>query len=313
MTDVTPSDGWSRLALLIDAVLDAAPDARAALVAELSEGDPVRRAELERLVAQCEREPLLLSRPAAERFAGLLEDDTARFPDALSDRYRVDRELARGGMATVYLAHDLKHARDVAVKVLHPSVALVLGRERFLREIEIAAQLHHPHIVPLYDSGDAAGALYYVMPYEAGSLRRHLAEHGPLPIEDAVLVLRDVCDALAYAHEHGIVHCDVKPDNVLLSGRHGLVTDFGIARAAKEAAPGGLRTAGIVFGTPAYMAPEQIDAASEIDPRTDIYAVGALAYELLTGRPPFREDARRDVLAAQLTELPASPAVVRRE
>ena len=314
MSDVTPSDGWSRLALLIDAVLDAAPDARATLVAKLSEGDPARRAELERLVAQCEREPLLLSRPAAERFAGLLEDDTGRFPDALSDRYRVDRELARGGMATVYLAHDLKHARDVAVKVLHPSVALVLGRERFLREIEIAAQLHHPHIVPLYDSGDAAGALYYVMPYEAGaSLRRRLAEQGPLPIEDAVLVLRDVCDALAYAHEHGIVHCDVKPDNVLLSGRHGLVTDFGIARAAKEAAPDGLRAGSVVFGTPAYMAPEQIDAASEIDRRTDIYAVGVLAYELLAGRPPFRESSHRDVLAAQREELPPHLTTVRRD
>jgi Tol biopolymer transport system component len=305
VSGASPLESWPQLASLIDAVLDTAPEHRAALVAALSRGDPARRSELERLVAQCEREPPLLSRPAAECFAGLLDDGTARFPEALAERYRVTRELARGGMATIYLARDLKHARDVAVKVVHPAVALVVGSERFLREIEIAAQLHHPHIVPLYDSGDADGSLYYVMPYEAGASLRQRLGQGPLPLEDAVLILRDVCDALAYAHQHGIVHCDVKPDNVLLSGRHAMVTDFGVAKAAKEATvPGVGGPAGVVLGTPAYMAPEQISADPRIDHRADIYSVGVLAYELLAGRLPFGGDASQDVLSAHLTGVP---------
>jgi Tol biopolymer transport system component len=309
VSDTPRLESWSRLASLIDAVLDTAPDQRAALVAALSHGDPARRSELERLVAQCEREPALLSQPAAECFAGLLEDDLASFPDALAARYRVTKELARGGMATVYLARDLKHARDVAVKVVQPAVALVLGSERFLREIEIAAQLHHPHIVPLYDSGDADGCLYYVMPYEAGASLRQRLRQGPVPLEDAVLILRDVCEALAYAHQHGIVHCDVKPDNVLLSGRHAMVTDFGVAKAAKAAkaatVPGIGGSGGLVLGTPAYMAPEQLVGNTGIDHRADIYAVGVLAYELLAGRLPFDGDASRDVLSAHPGAVPA--------
>src|SRR5262249_5580719 len=179
---------------------------------------------------ECEREPALLSRPAPECFAALFDDEVAGFPEALADRYRLTRELGRGGMATVYLARDLKHGRDVAVKVVHPSLASALGASHFLREIEIVARLQHPHIVPLFDSGEAGGDLYYVMPYETGlSLRQRLARDGPLPPEDVVLILREVCDALAHAHEHGIVHRDIKPDNVLLSGRHAMVTDFGVA------------------------------------------------------------------------------------
>src|SRR3990170_4075399 len=209
-------------------------------------------------------------------------------------------------MATVYLAHDLKHGRDVAVKVVHPALASALGPERFLREIEIAAQLHHPHIVPLYDSGDAGGSLYYVMPYEAGlSLRQRLARDGPLPLEDAVLVLRDVCDALAHAHERGIIHRDIKPDNVLLSGGHAMVTDFGVAKAATDAtARAAVTAAGMLLGTPAYMAPEQIAADPRIDHRADIYAVGVLAYELLAGRPPFTGGAPQGILSAHLTHAP---------
>src|SRR3954464_367123 len=218
MSATSPSESWPELAALIDALLDAAPERRASLVQELSAGDPGRRAWLERLRKECEHEPALLSRPAAEQFAALFDDDGAGFPEALAERYRLTGELGRGGMATVYLAHDLKHGRDVAVKVVHPALASALGPERFLREIEIAAQLHPPHIVPLYASGAADGSLYYVMPYEAGlSLRQRLARDGPLPLEDAVLVLRDVCDALAHAHERGIIHRDIKPDNVLLS------------------------------------------------------------------------------------------------
>jgi len=300
-------------------MIDAGPEERAAVIAELSGGDPARRSELERLVADLERDAPLLDRPAAERFAGLLDDPLARFPAVLAERYRLAGELGRGGMATVYLAHDLKHARDVAVKVVHPVVASALGSARFLREIEIAARLRHPHIVPLFDSGEADGSLYYVMPYEPGaSLRQRLTLHGPLPVEETVLILRDVCDALAHAHQHGIVHRDIKPDNVLLSGRHALVTDFGVAKAFAEssdhlghaevgggAAPLGATTAGTAFGTPAYMAPEQVAGDPHVDHRADIYAVGVLAYELLAGRPPFMAATRDAVLAAHLSTEPA--------
>lgn len=303
--DSSPGN-WSEIASLIDALLDAAPERRAALIEELSAGDEVRRSELERLLAECELESPLFSRPAAERFAALFGDDVAHFPEALAERYRLTTRLGRGGMATVYLARDLKHARDVAVKVMHPFVASALGAELFLREIEIVAQLHHPHIVPLFDSGEADGSLYYVMPYEEGSsLRRRLAQDGLLPLEDAVLIMRDVCDALAYAHQHGVVHRDIKPDNVLLSGRHAMVTDFGVAKAATDAAGVARVTgAGVALGTPLYMAPEQIKADPGIDHRADIYSFGILAYELLAGRPPFiGEESQR--FLAHLTAVPA--------
>ena len=314
---------WQEIAAFVDRLLDTPPDRRDALIDELSAGDPRRRAELEALRAECEREPALFSFPAAEQFAALFDDETP-YPASLADRYRMIRELGRGGMATVFLARDEKHGRDVAVKVVRPSVTAALGADRFLREIEIAARLHHPHIVALYDSGEAEGALYYVMPYEPEpSLRQRLVRAGPLPPEEVVRVLRDVCDALAYAHARGIVHRDIKPDNVLLSGRHALLTDFGIAkailesstRAATDPEPAARadrvdvrrRTSdtigGNVLGTPAYMAPEQI-AAKPVDHRTDLYAVGVLGYELLTGQPPFADGDRDDVLSAHLTATP---------
>ena len=295
-------DQWRRLEPLVDAVLDTPPDRRAALLAELSGGDATRRSELEHLVAECERSYPPLEGTAADHFAAVVGDEALAVPEMLAGRYRLVREVGRGGMAIVYVARDLKHGRDVAVKIVRPEVAAALGRTRFLREIEIAAQLHHPHIVPLYDSGEelvgpgdpergeAGGSLlYYVMPYEAGhSLRERLSHGGPLPVEDAVHVLHDVCEALSHAHQHGIVHRDIKPDNVLLSGRTAMVADFGVARAVSEAAaeatlPGGR----LALGTPAYMAPEQAANDPRVDHRTDIYAVGVLAYELLAGRPPF--------------------------
>jgi len=295
-------DRWAEIASLVDALLDAPPEARDALIETLSAGDNRRRAELQALRAECERDPLLLSRPAAERFATLLEGDDY-FPDGLRDRYSLTGELGRGGMATVFLARDERHARDVAVKVVHPFVAAALGRDRFLAEIEMVAQMHHPHIVPLYDSGDADGALYYVMPYVVGlSLRQRLARDGNLDATQVVALLRDVCDALAYAHGRGIVHSDIKPDNVLVSGRHALLADFGIARTATGS--GDVATAtGALLGTPAYMAPEQI-AGEAMDHRTDIYAVGVLAYELLAGRTPFLAETRQVVLHAHLNEAP---------
>jgi len=192
-------------------------------------------------------------------------------------------------MATVYLAEDLKHHRKVAVKVLRPDLAAALGSERFLREIEIAAQLHHPHILPLYDSGESDGFLYYVMPYEKGqSLREKLVNEGELPVGAAVRLLRDVVDALAHAHALGVVHRDIKPENIMISGNHALVTDFGVAKAVSDATGREqLTTAGVALDTPAYLAPEQAVADPHIDHRADVYAVGVLAYELLTGQPPF--------------------------
>ena len=209
-------------------------------------------------------------------------------------------------MATVYLAEDLKHQRKVAVKVLRADLAASLGPGRFLREVTIAANLSHPHILPLHDSGEADGFLYYVMPYVEGtSLRQKLIREGELPITDAVRILRDVADAMAYAHQHGVVHRDIKPENVMLSGRHALVTDFGVAKAVSEATGRQtLTTAGVALGTPAYMAPEQAAADPHTDHRADIYAWGVLAYELLTGRPPFTGASPQAVLAAHVMIAP---------
>jgi serine/threonine-protein kinase len=209
-------------------------------------------------------------------------------------------------MATVYLAEDLKHHRKVALKVLRPDLAAALGSERFLREIEVAANLTHPHILPLHDSGAVDGFLYYVMPYIDGeSLRARLHRAGELPVPEAVRILREVVDALACAHSHGVVHRDIKPDNVMLSGRHALVMDFGVAKAVSEATGRQtITTLGVALGTPTYMAPEQAAADPHIDHRADIYAVGVMAYELLAGRPPFTGATAQQVLAAHLTTAP---------
>jgi len=225
---------------------------------------------------------------------------------ALADHYAIDREVGRGGMATVYVARDLKHNRPVAIKVLHPELAEVIGGTRFLREIEIAAHLQHPHVLTLIDSGEAGGFLYYVMPFVDGeSLRTKLAREHELPLTDAVRILRDVADALAEAHARGVVHRDVKPDNVLLRGHHAVVTDFGVAKALSEATGAGpLTTAGAVNGTPAYMAPEQAAGDSTTDHRADIYSFGVMAYEMLAGRPPFVGSTAQMVVAAHMTETP---------
>ena len=311
MTDKERNQRWSALASLIDKLLDAASEERRALIDELSAGDQERRAELDSLLADCERESGFLSVPAAERFAALF-DDEVRFPDALADRYVVARELGRGGMATVFLARDVKHKRDVAIKVVQPTVARMLGADRFLREIELVAQLRHPHIVPLFDSGEADGSLYYVMPYEPGlSLRQRLVRDGPLPPDQVVAILRDICDALAYAHAHGIIHRDIKPDNVLLAGHHAMLTDFGIAKAVSDAVLQPMEdSTGAALGTPLYMAPEQMLGDARMDHRADIYAVGALGYELLAGYPPFT-DAPRNRFIARLRDTPAPLAAER--
>jgi serine/threonine-protein kinase len=211
-------------------------------------------------------------------------------------------------MATVYLARDLKHDRLVALKVLHPDLAAALGPERFLREIKVAAGLQHPNILPVHDSGETSSQLWFTMPYVEGeSLRARLEREGELPVTEAVRLLRDVVDALACAHQHGVVHRDIKPDNVLLSGHHAMVADFGVAKALSAAAgDSALTSAGMAIGTPAYMAPEQVAADPHSDHRADIYAVGAMAYETLTGRPPFTGSTPQAVMAAQLTDTPHS-------
>ncbi|KPJ88331.1 MAG: hypothetical protein AMS18_13440, partial [Gemmatimonas sp. SG8_17] len=243
-----------------------------------------------------------------------MADLVERLQAALADRYRIERELGSGGMATVYLAEDLKLNRQVALKVLRPELAAALGPERFVQEIDIAAKLTHPHILPLHDCGEAESFLYYVMPYVEGeSLRDKLSKEGEQPVGDTVRILRDVVDALTEAHAHGVVHRDIKPENILLRGRHALVMDFGVAKAVSEATGRQqLTTEGIALGTPAYMSPEQAAADKHIDHRAEFYAVGALAYELLAGRPPFAGTTPQEVLAAHVTQA-AEPVTKYRE
>jgi serine/threonine protein kinase/Flp pilus assembly protein TadD len=226
-----------------------------------------------------------------------------RLRDALAGRYAVEREVGRGGMATVYLAQDLKHARRVAVKVLHPELAATLGSERFLREIQIAARLQHPHILPLYDSGQADTLLYYVMPFVEGeSLRDRLNKTKQLPIEDAVKIGRDIAAALDYAHRQGVVHRDIKPENVMLSEGEAVVTDFGIAKAVSAAGSESLTQIGMAVGTPTYMSPEQASGEREPDGRSDVYSLGCVLYEMLAGATPFTGNTIQALINKRFTE-----------
>ncbi len=230
-----------------------------------------------------------------------------RLKAALTDRYAVQRELGAGGMATVYLAEDLKLERHVAVKVVRPELAAVLGKERFLREVKITAKLQHPHILGLHDSGEADGFLYYVMPYVEGeSLRERLNREKQLPIEDALQIAREVADALSYAHSHDVLHRDIKPENILLESRHAVVADFGIARAISAAGGDRLTETGLAIGTPSYMSPEQAAGSSELDGRSDLYSLGCVFFEMLAGQPPFTGPTLESVVHQHLTaEAPA--------
>ena len=237
-----------------------------------------------------------------------MTDVLGRLTASLADRYRVERELGQGGMATVYLAHDVRHERKVALKVLRPELAAILGAARFLQEIRTTANLQHPHILPLHDSGEVDGTVFYVMPFVDGeSLRDRLSRDKQLPVDDAVRIAREVADALDYAHRHGVVHRDIKPENILLHGGHALVADFGIALAVSTVGGGTRMTeTGMSLGTPHYMAPEQAMGDREITPRADVYALGVVLYEMLTGDPPFTGSTAQAIVARVVTENPRS-------
>ena len=233
---------------------------------------------------------------------------------SLGDRYRLERELGQGGMATVYLAEDLKHRRQVAIKVLRPELAAVIGAERFLREIQTIATLQHPHILGLIDSGEVNGTAYYVMPFVDGeSLRDRLRREQQLPVSDAVRLATEVASALDYAHRHGVIHRDIKPENILLHDGGALVADFGIALAVSSAGVGSRMTeTGMSLGTPNYMSPEQAMGERAITGRSDVYALGAVTYEMLVGEPPFTGPTAQAIVAKVMTADPAGLSAQRR-
>ena len=234
-----------------------------------------------------------------------MSDPLPRLSEALADRYRLERELGQGGMATVYLAQDIKHDRRVAVKVLRPELAAVIGAERFLSEIKTTANLQHPHILPLFDSGEADGFLFYVMPYVEGeTVRDRMNREKQLPVADAVRITTEVASALDYAHRHNVIHRDIKPENILLHDGSALVADFGIALAASKAGGTRMTETGMSLGTPHYMSPEQAMGEREITARSDVYALGCVLYEMLTGDPPFTGSTAQAIVARVVTETP---------
>ena len=240
-----------------------------------------------------------------------MPDLLERLESALTDRYAVEREIGRGGMATVYLAEDLKHGRQVAIKVLHPELASALGPERFLREIQITARLQHPNILVLLDSGEVDGLLYYVMPYVEGeSLRELLERDTQLPLDEALRITREVADGLDYAHGQSVIHRDIKPANILLSGGHAVIADFGVAGAVEEAGGARITRTGMAVGTPAYMSPEQ-GGGGGVNERSDVYALGCVLYEMLAGQPPLTGITPQATRARRLNETPSPLRIVR--
>ena len=239
-----------------------------------------------------------------------MADSLDRLREGLAGKYRIERELGRGGMATVYLAVDDHHDRSVALKVLHPDLAATIGSERFEREVKLAAKLQHPHILSVYDSGDAGGLLWYTMPFVEGeSLRDRMSREGQLPIPDAMRIARESALALDYAHRNGVVHRDIKPENILLSDGQAIVADFGIARAVAD--EHGLTQTGMAIGTPGYMSPEQATGERVIDARTDIYALGCVLYEMIAGEQPITGPNAQSIIARKMTETPRALTTIR--
>src|SRR5678816_328375 len=234
-------------------------------------------------------------------------DALAQLKNSLADRYDIEREIGAGGMATVYLAQDLRHHRHVALKLLNPELGAVLGEERFLAEIRVTANLQHPNLLPLFDSGAADGLLYYVMPFVDGeTLRARLTREKQLPVEEAVRMAVAIANALDYAHSHGVIHRDLKPENILLQAGQPVIADFGIALAVSKAGGNRITQTGLSLGTPQYMSPEQATGDRVIDGRSDIYSLGAVAYEMLTGDAPHTGSTSQAIIARMLTEKPRS-------
>src|SRR5512140_1640238 len=228
-------------------------------------------------------------------------------PNAVAGNYRIEREIGRGGMAVVYRAHDERHDRTVALKMVHPEIGDALGSDRFLVEIRLAARLNHPHIVPLHDSGKIDGQLYYVMPFiEGPTLRDYLNRRGKLPPEEALKFAEQVASALDYAHRLNVVHRDIKPENVMIHEGAALVTDFGIAKAISSAKASNLTLTGTAIGTPAYMSPEQALGETDLDGRSDQYSLACVVYEMLTGEPPFIAASPQGLIAKRFTHKPPS-------
>ena len=304
---------WEAIEVLLDRSLELEPASQDALIEATRSTDPVLAGELARLVDAGRHLGGFLEQPAALYAAPLLAWAAERAPlqpGTTLGPYEIVRRLGRGATATVYLSRDPKHDREVAVKVLHPEIAESVGPERFLHEIQLAATLHHPHILPLFDSGRMAGSegagdlLYYVMPHVEGeSLRGHLSE-GRLPRDEAVRIAREVAGALDYSHRRGVIHRDIKPENILLQDGQAIVADFGIARALDASGADRSDTGGT--GTPAYMSPEQRRPGAPVDGRTDVYSLGCVLYEMLTGEPPFAGSSIDEIVRRQAAGPPAS-------
>ena len=299
---------WERVQSLFLQLLDRAPEQRRAFIDEVSEDDPTLRHHLTSLLKAHDEEGFLDGAESPET----LKERFERVSKALSGQYDIESRLGRGGMATVYLARDRKHQRAVAIKVLHPSLADSLGADRFLAEIRTTANLQHPHILPLFDSGQADGFLYYVMPYVEGeSLRDRLDREKVLPIEEAVRIATEVADALQAAHDQGIVHRDIKPANILLSRGNPLLADFGISLAVSAAGAGRMTETGLSLGTPNYMSPEQATSDRDPDARSDVFSLACVLYEMLTGEPPHMGGTIQSALKKLLTEEPTRPRALR--